>query len=93
MKLPSSEITNLSHPARGDGIRLKQVIREIKATIESSQSALSPKGIAQYAKIDADTAELNRIQDVCFEAVSEGILVAIDRREDMQGALFFDIKR
>lgn len=63
--------------------------QEILSAIKKSNVELSAKGIVNQAKVDADSAALIRITDVCWEMVSEGLLIANDRREDVNGALFF----
>ena len=55
----------------------------------SNKNALSAKGIAHACKVDADAAELIRIQDACWELCNQGVLVAIDRRDQKNGGLFF----
>jgi len=65
--------------------------QEIINTIKSANVELSAKGISKIGKVDADSAELIRITDKCWEMVSDGLLIAFDRREDIKGALFFGI--
>lgn len=65
---------------------------QIKEVIEKADAALSVKAIAKYAGIDADSAELSRISDTCWEMVEQGELIAFDTRDQVKGGLFFDVK-
>ena len=62
----------------------KEIIEILK-----SGDALSAKGISARAKIDADSGDLRKIEGICWALVLSGNLVAIDRREEVSGALFF----
>jgi len=65
--------------------------QEIKKVISTSEIALSAKGIAKHAKIDADSSDLRAIEDECWEMVNHAELIAYDRREENIG-LFFGMK-
>jgi DNA-binding transcriptional regulator PaaX len=67
--------------------------QQIVTTIKNNDAAMSAKGIVAACKIDADSAELNRIVAKCWELVEQGELVAFDTRDQEKGGLFFDVKR
>jgi len=63
--------------------------QQIINLIMQQQTALSARGLAQYAGIDADSAVLNGIQHQCWAMVESGVLRAFDRRDERRGILAF----
>lgn len=63
--------------------------KDVKNAIDTAKAALSAKGIAFYLEIDKTSEVLREIEDVCWEMVEEGNLIAIDTREQKNGMLAF----
>jgi hypothetical protein len=58
-------------------------------TAAIAADCLSAKGIAKKMEIDATSEALRAIETACWVEVGKGALVAIDRRDEKHGGLFF----